>query len=91
MDIAFVCGYLIGFIIGLVLWKIDKCDNYVFCEDYEWCIWTLFIFPLLSIIVLTIILTIKLWTLFILGLIIAIIVVIYGDTIVDYIKERKCK
>lgn len=91
MVIASVCGYLIGFIIGLVLWKIDKRDNYVCCEGYEWCMLTLVVFPILSIIVLTIISTIKLWTLFILGLILAIIVVIYGDTIVDYIKERKCK
>lgn len=91
MVIASVCGYLIGFIIGLVLWKIDKRDNYVYCEDYEWGICTLIIFPIVSITALAIISIIKLWTLFILGLILAIIVVIYGDNIVDYIKERKCK
>lgn len=91
MFIMYICGYLIGFIIGLILWKIDKCNDNICCEDCEWGARTLIIYPTISFITTSIILTIKLWTLFILGLIIAIIIVIYGDNIIDYIKKRRCK
>ena len=91
MFTMYICGYLIGFIIGLILWKIDKCNDNIYCEDYEWGVCTLIICPTISFITIFIISTIKLWTLFILGLIIAIIIVIYGDNIIDYIKKRRCK
>lgn len=91
MFTLYICGYLIGFIIGLILWKIDKCNDYIYWEDYEWGVCTLIMFPTISFMTIFIISIIKLWTLFILGPIIAIIIVIYGDNIIDYIKKMRCK
>lgn len=84
-------AYLIGFIIGLILWRIDKKEDYIIFDGdgVLWGVVTFALFPIITITLFFIISLIKFWTLFILLLIIIVVIIIYGDDIKQYIKKGK--
>lgn len=88
-----VVAYLIGFIVGLIVWKIFRngYSYYDTCDDAMFAFLTFLGFPIIVFVIFLVISIIKLWTLFVIALVVVVVVFIYGDDILDYIKERTCK